>query len=91
MRNGKKDYVGSRLTKVFSSIRGGMFGDLSCVGGMIFNIENGNDFYIVCHDFYPYIAAQEKVDETYRNQKLWCKMAIEGIAYSGKFSSDRTI
>jgi hypothetical protein len=91
MRKGRRDYVGSRLGKVFKAIRDGVFGDLSLVGSMLYNLENGNDHYIVCHDFYPYIEAQEKVDATYRNQKQWCKMAIEGIAYSGKFSSDRTI
>ena len=30
-------------------------------------------------------------DEAYRDQNQWCRMAIEGIARSGKFSSDRTI
>jgi starch phosphorylase len=32
-----------------------------------------------------------KADDTYRNQQLWTKMAIIGLAKSGKFSSDRTI
>jgi starch phosphorylase len=45
----------------------------------------------VCFDFYSYIDAQNKVDETYRDYNKWTKMAIEGLAKSGKFSSDRTI
>ena len=32
MSNGKRDYVGKRLKRVFDSIRGGTFGDLSCMG-----------------------------------------------------------
>jgi starch phosphorylase len=35
--------------------------------------------------------AQDKVEETYRDYRKWTQMAIEGLAYSGKFSSDRTI
>ena len=31
------------------------------------------------------------MDATYRDQAKWNRMAIEGLAKSGKFSSDRTI
>lgn len=41
MIKGKRDYVGSKLTKVFGAIRGGVFGDLSCVGNILYNLENG--------------------------------------------------
>ena len=58
---------------------------------MIDNLINGGDNYLVSHDFYSYLDAQQKVDEAYRDQNQWCRMAIEGIARSGKFSSDRTI
>jgi hypothetical protein len=34
---------------------------------MLYSIENGGDHYCVCLDFYPYITAQEKVDEVYRD------------------------
>jgi len=91
MHNGKRDYVGGRLKRVFQEIRGGRFGDLSCMGNMLYSLENGGDHYIVCHDFYSYLDAQQKVDETYADQQKWNQMAIEGVAFSGKFSSDRTI
>jgi len=55
------------------------------------DMENGNDNYLVCFDFYPYLDAQARVDETYKDYKKWTKMAIEGVAHSAKFSSDRTI
>jgi starch phosphorylase len=46
---------------------------------------------LVSHDFGTYAEAQQRVDKAYKDQKLWNKMAITGVARSGKFSSDRTI
>ncbi len=63
----------------------------SCMNVVLDSLENGGDHYIVCEDFYQYLDAQARVDETYKDPKRWNKMAIEGVAYSGKFSSDRTI
>jgi len=76
---------------VFNSIKEGMFGDVTIIEPIIDSLSNGGDHYITCFDFYSYIDAQNKVDETYRDYSKWTKMAIEGIAKSGKFSSDRTI
>lgn len=88
---GKRGYIGKRLQRVFDCITGGMFGDVSVMHHIIDSLSNGGDHYITCFDYYAYIDAQNKVDETYRNQKKWNQMAITGIAKSGKFSSDRTI
>lgn len=88
---GKTNYVGSRLQKVFNVINDGFFGDVSIIEPIIGSLANGGDHYITCFDFYSYIDAQNRVDETYRDYAKWTKMAIEGIANSGKFSSDRTI
>jgi hypothetical protein len=41
MHEGKENYIGSRLKKVFTTIRNGTFGDLSCVEGIIKSYENG--------------------------------------------------
>ena len=57
LHDGRKDYVGSRLKKVFDSIKSGTFGDLSLIHGMLYSLENGGDHYCVCLDFYPYITA----------------------------------
>ena len=57
MADGRRDYVGSRLKAVFESIRNGTFGDVNIVHGLLYNLENGNDHYCVCYDFYPYIEA----------------------------------
>ena len=58
---------------------------------MIDSLVSGGDNYLVSHEFYSYLEAQQKIDECYRDQNKWCRMAIEGIARCGKFSSDRTI
>ncbi|XP_049941046.1 glycogen phosphorylase [Schistocerca serialis cubense] len=47
-------------------------------------------FYLLA-DYEAYIKCQEKVGEVYQNQSKWTEMAINNIASSGKFSSDRTI
>lgn len=49
------------------------------------------DEYFVLKDFASYAEAQNKVDMAYRNKDKWAKMVILNTAYSGKFSSDRTI
>ncbi len=49
------------------------------------------DTYFILKDFKSYAEAQKKVEEAYRDENRWAKMAILNIASSGKFSSDRTI
>jgi len=41
MHMGKRDYVGSRLKRVFDCIRNGTFGDLSNMNGILSSLENG--------------------------------------------------
>ena len=91
MYEGKRGYVGSRLGKCFDAIKSGFFGDVSIMEPIIDSICDGGDNYITCFDFYSYIDAQNKADDTYRDYKKWTQMAITGVALSGKFSSDRTI
>ena len=49
------------------------------------------DTYFILKDFKSYAEAQKRVEEAYKDEKRWAKMAILNIASSGKFSSDRTI
>ena len=56
--------------------------------------QNGGeraDQYFILADFRSYAAAQKKVEEAYRDEKAWAKMAMLNTACSGKFTSDRTI
>lgn len=88
---GLKDYIGKRLQRVFDTILSGYFGDTDICHHIIVDLMENRDHYITCFDFYPYVEAQNKVDETYKDYKKWTQMAIRGVAKSGKFSSDRTI
>ncbi|XP_067010081.2 glycogen phosphorylase [Anabrus simplex] len=49
------------------------------------------DRFLTLADYDSYIASQDKVSEVYQKQSKWLEMAINNIASSGKFSSDRTI
>lgn len=54
---GKRNYVGTRLQKVFDSIYNGVFGDVHVMHPILHSLSNGGDYYITCFDFYSYIDA----------------------------------
>lgn len=91
MRNGKTDYVGKRLAKVFQYILEGHFGDTHFIKDYIKNLMEGGDYYIVCSDFYNYLEAQERVDAGYKDLNEWYKKTLISISKMGFFSSDRSI
>jgi starch phosphorylase len=49
------------------------------------------DRYMHLADLSAYCQAQERVQQLYRDPEAWSRKAVLNIAYSGKFSSDRTI
>ena len=49
------------------------------------------DTYFILKDFRSYAEAQKRVEEAYRDQDRWAKMAMLQTASCGKFTSDRTI
>ncbi|EFX86312.1 glycogen phosphorylase-like isoform X2 [Daphnia pulex] len=57
----------------------------------IYNNLMYHDRFFCLADYDDYMAAQERVNEAYKDQSVWMKMCIHNIASSGKFSSDRTI
>jgi starch phosphorylase len=50
-----------------------------------------HDDYLLLADYPSYMDCQEKIGQTYKNQKLWTRMSILNVARIGKFSSDRSI
>ena len=55
------------------------------------NCSDRADTYFILADFKSYAAAQKRVEEAYRDEERWAKMAMLQTAKCGKFSSDRTI
>ena len=91
MRNGKKDYVGSRLKKVFDYILSNKFGNVNFFREYLNGLMYDNDFYLVCHDFYSYIETQDRIERDYQDKKKWETMCLNSICRMGFFSSDRSI
>ncbi|UQA57333.1 glycogen/starch/alpha-glucan phosphorylase [Polyangium aurulentum] len=51
----------------------------------------GADRYMVMSDFRAYADAQKAVEQAYRDEESWSRMAALNIARVGGFSSDRTV
>ncbi|WP_459129022.1 glycogen/starch/alpha-glucan phosphorylase [Guggenheimella bovis] len=49
------------------------------------------DNYLLLADFDSYRKAHRKVDEVYRDRRLYAKMCLNNLFHSSNFSSDRTI
>ncbi len=49
------------------------------------------DMYFILKDFRSYAEAQKRVEEAYRDEHRWSRMAMLNTACCGKFTSDRTI
>jgi starch phosphorylase len=49
------------------------------------------DEYLLLADYASYLDCQDRVSETFRDQKRWTRMSILNTARAGKFSSDRSI
>lgn len=69
----------------FNYLEPGIFDDI------INSLKSPNDPWMTIADFRSYVDAQKRVEEAYRDQERWSRMSILNCAYSGKFSSDRTI
>ena len=55
---GRRDYIGSRLGRVFETVKCGTFGgNTQSFINMLDNLANGSDHYLICHDFYSYMEA----------------------------------
>jgi starch phosphorylase len=55
------------------------------------NVLDANDEHVHLADFTPYVEAQEKAGNSFRDRGRWTRMAILNVARMGKFSSDRTV
>jgi starch phosphorylase len=69
----------------FNQFEPGIFDDI------IGSIKSPQDPWMTIADFRSYVDAQRRVDEAYQDKERWTRMSILNTAFSGKFSTDRTI
>ena len=80
-----------RISRILDQLNQGFGSDEIEFKDIYYNILYNNDPYFVLKDFEPYLETQEHVEQAYRDKYKWLSMSVTNIAYSGKFSSDRTI
>ena len=54
-------------------------------------IRGSDDPWLVAADFRSYVDAQQQAATAFQDQNAWTRMSIFNTAYSGKFSTDRTM
>jgi len=69
----------------FCQFEPGLFASISAA------IRSNDDPWFVAADFRSYIDAQQQASDAYQDKEKWSRMAMLNTAYSGKFSTDRTM
>lgn len=81
-----------RIKRILDQLNQGEFGMHNIeFKDIYYNILYHNDPYFVLKDFEPYLEIHELAERAYRDRMTWLNMSVTNIAYSGKFSSDRTV
>lgn len=85
-------HTDDRIKRVLDQLNQGEFGSHDIeFKDIYYNLLYHNDPYFVLKDFEPYLETHIHVEQAYRDKIRWQKMSLANIAYSGRFSSDRTI
>ncbi|MDE1187805.1 MAG: glycogen/starch/alpha-glucan phosphorylase [Pantoea sp.] len=88
------DYVQANedLRDAFEQIAQGRFsrGDTALFRPLLDSLLHYDPFLVLA-DYADYAACQQRVSETWHDQRLWTRMSILNCAHSGIFSSDRAI
>ena len=69
----------------FSQFEPGLF------SSVVQAVRSSSDPWLTAADFRSYVDAQQCASEAYKDQEQWQRMSIFNTAYSGKFSTDRTM
>lgn len=81
-----------RLGRVMDELKDNTFARLSGnFESIYYELMNNNDPDLVMADFRSYVDAWEKLTGSYGDQETWNRKALLNTAFSGWFSSDRTI
>jgi starch phosphorylase len=59
--------------------------------GIIGSIRDANDPWLTAADFRAYVDAQKRAADAYRDRDRWTRMSMLNTAFSGRFSTDRTM
>lgn len=81
------------LKRVVDLLEGGHFNQFepNRFNNIINAFTSHNDPWMTVADFRSYIDAQHQAGLAYQDKQRWAKMSILNTAYSGKFSTDRTM
>jgi glycogen phosphorylase len=81
------------LRRVIDMIGAGAFspGAPELFAPIVHSLLDGGDRYLVLADYQAYVACQDRVARTYRDQGAWTRQSIMNTARMGEFSSDRTV
>jgi starch phosphorylase len=81
------------LARAIDMIGGGAFspGETERFRPIVDALLAGGDPFLLLADYASYVACQERVATTYRDESAWTRKSILNVAGMAKFSSDRTI
>ena len=71
-----------RLKAVLDALAAGVFspGEQGLFRPVVDSLLNGGDPYLVLADFAAYCACQDEVEQAYRDEERWTRMAILNVA-----------
>ena len=85
---GNKD-LQAVIDMLTSNVLGARFDDIA--KSLLTNAYGVADAYMTIADFDSYVAAQQRVSDTYKDETKFMNMSLTNIAKAGIFSSDRAI
>eukprot|EP00899_Mesostigma_viride_P001932 jgi/Mesvir1/1173/Mv17670-RA.2 len=72
----REPVLDSRLLHVYRVLQSGTFGPYDHFRRLLETLMNGNDYYLVGHDFPGYLTAQAEVDECFKDRVGWVQKCV---------------
>ena len=79
-----------RVMKLLQSVHFNLF-ESGIFDPILKSITSPHDPWMIAADFRSFVDAQRRAAEAYQDRERWVRMSILNTAFSGKFSTDRTI
>lgn len=79
------------IQRIMNQLIDGTFGHLGNFQSIYDSLLLYNDTYFVLKDFDSYLSAQKRINSIFQDKTKWFNMALNNVAYSGRFSSDRAV